>query len=84
LIREKSHYTILPLESKNKESAQIPCFWIFKNEFLNLEENLEEKSGFFWKRSGLLLTNKVMVCKLHDGWRVGNVLFACPKERLAC
>ncbi len=28
LIREKSHYTILPLESRNQESAQIPGFWI--------------------------------------------------------
>jgi hypothetical protein len=28
LIREKSHYTILPLESRNKQSAQIPGFWI--------------------------------------------------------
>jgi hypothetical protein len=28
VIREKSHYTILPLESRNKESAQIPGFWI--------------------------------------------------------
>jgi hypothetical protein len=28
LIREKSHYTILPLESRNQDSAQIPGFWI--------------------------------------------------------
>jgi hypothetical protein len=27
VIREKSHCTILPLDSRNKESAQIPCFW---------------------------------------------------------
>ncbi len=27
MIREKSHCTILPLDSRNKESAQIPCFW---------------------------------------------------------
>jgi hypothetical protein len=28
LIREKSHYTILPLESRNQKSAQISGFWI--------------------------------------------------------
>jgi hypothetical protein len=28
VIREKSQYTILPLESRNQESAQIPGFWI--------------------------------------------------------
>ena len=26
-IREKSHCTILPLDSRNQESAQIPGFW---------------------------------------------------------
>jgi hypothetical protein len=27
VIREKSHCTILPLDSRNQESAQIPGFW---------------------------------------------------------
>jgi hypothetical protein len=25
--QRKSHCTILPLDSRNKESEQIPCFW---------------------------------------------------------
>jgi len=37
---------------------------------------IEKRGGF------LLLTNKVMVCKVHDGWRVGEVLFASPKKKL--
>ena len=36
------------------------------------------------KTRWLLLTNKVIVCKGHDGWRVVKVLFASAKERLAC
>ena len=36
------------------------------------------------KTRWLLLTNTVMVCKVHDGWRVGKVVFASAKKRLAC
>ena len=36
------------------------------------------------KTRWLLLTNKVILCKGHDGWRADKVLFASAKERLAC
>jgi hypothetical protein len=53
VIREKSHCTFLPLDSRNQESAQIPGFW----------NPMEGAVGFFSDHCARLMQAQAQVRK---------------------